>query len=76
MKFLQWLKRFILKQRIEMLRADIVMVEDRRREALITVASTEAWSSAAYKRLRILKGHLSQLESPDVLLAEALRHGE
>jgi hypothetical protein len=73
---IKWLQRFILKQRIEMLRADIALAVERRDHAQMTVESIDKWYSDAQRRLRQLRANLALLERPDTLLAEALRHGE
>jgi hypothetical protein len=72
-KFLAALKRFILKQRIEMLRADVFVTLERQRHARITVESCEEWISQAHLRLRKLKANLALIERPEVLLKEAIR---
>jgi hypothetical protein len=73
-ELLKRIKRFILKQRIEMLRGDIAMGLERRQYALLTVESMDQWLDDAQRRLRRLKSHLLALERPGTLLAEALRH--
>jgi hypothetical protein len=70
------IRRFILLQRIEMLRGDIAMGLERRDNARITIESMDAWLSDAQRRLRRLNSHLTVLERPGTLLAEALRHVE
>jgi hypothetical protein len=69
-------KRFILKQRIEMLRADIAMAVDRRYYAQLTIESADKFYADAHQRLRRLRGQLSLLERPETLVEEALRNGK
>ena len=68
------IKRFILKQRIQMLRSDIALAVDRRYYAQITIESADKFYADAQQRLRRLRGQLSLLEHPQTLLDEALRH--
>ena len=76
MRLISALKRFWLRQRIDMLRADIAVAVERRDNACITIASADHFIAAAHKRLRQLKANLAAIERPETLLAEALRHGE
>lgn len=73
MKVLAAIKRFILKQRIEMLRADVFVMMERQRNARITVESCEEWITHTHYRLRKLKANLALIERPEVLLKEAIR---
>jgi hypothetical protein len=75
-ELLKRIKRFILKQRIAMLRSDIAVAVDRRYHAQLTIESADKFYADAQQRLRRLRGQLSLLERPETLLAEALRHGE
>lgn len=71
---LRRLRLFVLKQRIQSLSSDILLAESRRTMALGAVASLDAWSNAAHRRLRMLKAQAALLERADVLLAQAVRH--
>lgn len=73
-KFLVALHRFILKQRIEMLRSDVFCMLERQHNARITLDSVEEYINRAHLRIRKLKANLALIERPEVLLKEAIRH--
>lgn len=73
-KFLVALHRFILKQRIEMLRSDVFIMLERQRSARLTLESAEEWINRTHLRIRKLKANLALIERPEVLLKEAIRH--
>lgn len=68
------LERFILQWRINTLRSDIAVTLERRDNAQITLASTEAFLFTAQRKLHGLKARLALLNSPNALLVEAMRH--
>lgn len=76
MRLINALKRFWLKQRIQMLRSDIALAVDRRYYAQLTIESADKFYADAQQRLRRLRGQLALLEHPQTLLDEALHHGE
>jgi hypothetical protein len=68
----KWLKRVILKYRIDSLRADIACADERRSYAQSTVDSVSLWERGAYTRLRSLRSRLALIERPEILLKEAI----
>jgi hypothetical protein len=72
-KFLAALRRFILKQRIEMLRSDVFVMLERQRLARLTLEGCDECINNAHFRLRKLKANLALIERPEVLLKEAIR---
>lgn len=72
-KLLRRFRRFMLKQRIEMLRSDVFLALERQRNARITIEGVDVWVHDAHKRIRKLRANLALLERPEVLLKEAVR---
>lgn len=56
-----------------MLRADIAVVIGRVEQAHTQLDSMEEYLKSAHRRLRSMRANLALMESPDVLLNEALR---
>src|SRR5262245_9058293 len=73
-RLIRYLRRFWLKQRIEMLRADIMMATERHSDALANVEALDRWIEEAHRRSRAMKARLAMIENPKTLLEEALRH--
>jgi hypothetical protein len=69
-KYLLAIKRFILKQRIHMLRSDILLCSERLDENYEAQRSLEAWLAHAHHKERMLKIRLMLAERPEVLLKE------
>jgi predicted GNAT family N-acyltransferase len=55
------------------LRADMLVTEERRQYAQITIDSIDVWTHEAHRRLRQMRANLACIERPDVLLREALK---
>lgn len=72
-EILKRFKRFVLMQRIEMLRSDMALADERRQYAQITVDSIDLWMIDAHRRLRSMRARHSLMQRPDVLLAEAMQ---
>lgn len=72
-QLLKRIKRFILKQRIEMLRSDMALADERREYAQVTVDSLDLWTIDAHRRLRSMRARLALMQRPDVLLEEAMQ---
>lgn len=73
---MKWLirrfQRFLLKQRIELLRADIAVVGERREQSLVNAEAAQAWLDGAHQKLRSMRANLACIERPQVLLDQAL----
>lgn len=66
------LKRWLLQQRINILRSDIFVMLERKDHASMTIESLEYAIGVAQKKLRRLQSKLILSESPRALLDEAM----
>ena len=65
--------RWLLQHRINMLRADIFVMIERRDNARITIESVDSHITRAQQKLHRLQARLISSESPRTLLEEALK---
>lgn len=72
-KLMAALKRAVLKFRIESLKSDMLLADERRSYALMTAESIDSWQIDAHCRLRSLRARYALLERPEILLKEAIR---
>jgi hypothetical protein len=67
------IRRFILKYQISALRSDMHVTDEQREYTRRKLASMEAWTNDAHRRLRQMRANLACIERPEILLREALR---
>lgn len=72
-KLVRAFRRFILKQRIDMLRGDIAATRERLAYSELSVESANNWLDAAHVKMRRLRSELALLERPEILLKDVQR---
>lgn len=74
-KWLARWKRAYLKFRINSAQADLILSSERHTQYADAMAGIEQWQREQQLRLRMMRAEFALLESPEKLLADALKGG-